>query len=212
MPNVFFLEEFRDSDLTDFIYAGPGSSIPTNFPAEKFAKEFPNTGSENRTNKRFSDTHLSTDSKTEAFLRESVLDSEIKSYNSGNSFSPCREEIRPISACSTGEERPTFQEKVKGHQTVSAVKASPDLEETAIRTVQLVCGWYLLCMCIGGTLYFCYVLWIEATLPFKAKLQFEKIMEIFNVTNSSFNLFFYLRGNAFRNKFHARWPRFKHVF
>ena len=90
-----------------------------------------------------------------------------------------------------------------GKEKLGTALTQQDLN--AIRTVQLVCLWYLLCMSIATGLFIYQMIASDDDLKPKEKVFVQDVVLLCNVFNYSFNFVFFMRAKSFRNTFKDNW-------
>ena len=198
------------STLVDFIYCGPNSLLPTNY------------SSKNEPGK-------DADAKVNSFVipetgRLSLVGSSGSSSDQPNEdmrvqeqsgiVKPFTEDNDPVinmetELSSTGPKNSSnsgaTQEKRNDEEKAENIKKpvpqlTPD-DLKAVRTVLYICLWYFVCMfpAIGV-----FSAQRQNSEPEASQL-LGKLSQFLVMLNSTFNFFFYLRGNSFRSTFKSRY-------
>ena len=90
-----------------------------------------------------------------------------------------------------------------GKEKLGTALTQQDLN--AIRTVQLACLWYLLCMSIATGLFIYQMIASDDYLKPKEKIFVQDVVLLCNVFNYSFNFVFFMRAKSFRDTFKDNW-------
>ena len=218
------------SNTNAVLGSGPKKMISTNMTDDK-AKEVASSIKENQSNTIEDQSKFENQSKTaqdqskienqSKFAKQPVASSLSYKVNKGASTSSSNcgdtEKIGSTGGLDTykrGIERKESEPKMRtnqkeaGEKWQKGEKVAPRLTKqdlSAIQTIQLVCAWYLFCRWSSVALYLVAENVSDDVMSENVKYVLKYMTNVLTVCNSSFYLFAYLRGRAFRSMFMKRW-------
>ena len=193
-------------NLTDFIYSGPDSGIPTNYVTKKASKDARQVvavkNQPTSINACSSNFNKSNDKRQESERGTGTnYDTTVtmETNFSGNTLS-------------NNAETEDADKHSEGHShqpsVVPSNKPSPNLtpeDRQAVRTVLYICFWYFICMCSAVGFLQAQSRATDRHLKVEVPELFSKVSHISVAINCSLNFFFYIRGASFRNTFKSRY-------
>ena len=202
------------STLVDFIYCGPSSLFPTNYSsknepgniADAKVKSFliPETDILSLVGSSGSSSDRSNEDmrvQEQSGIVKIFTENNDPVINMGTELSSIRPKNRSKSGAT--QEKTNDEEKAENINKLEPQLTPEDLK--AVRTVLYICLCYFVCMFPAIVFFIAQRKSREFEVEKEASQLLGQLSQLLIMLNSTFNFFFYLRGNSFRSTFKSRY-------
>ena len=205
------------STLVDFIYCGRNPLLPTNYSSKNEAEKDANAnansfvipGTENLSLAGSSDSFFdrSNEDNTRASEQEQSVIAKTSTKNNDPVINMETElsSTRPQNWSNSASTHGGTNDERKARKIKKPVPQLTPEDLRAVRTVLYICLWYFVCMFPAIGVFAAQRKSSESEVGKETSQRLEHFSQFLIMLNSTFNFFFYLRGNSFRSTFKSRY-------